>query len=167
MHFSMFSCSHFSQSNDPRAMAKRQMQEGKQGGEDERVVAQSRLARNLVTGLQLPSSNSTHSLESLRANCSTLDSLSTEKVVSMVSNENSASSSQVRHTDTVPNSTTEKLVARSKKSTIGRMAFLPMKSGTAFSVFFNIMDISKFSSGHFSSISSLHTMSRRLIQRRR
>ena len=40
-----FSCSHCSQINDLRTMSKRQIQEGKQGGEEERVVANSRPAR--------------------------------------------------------------------------------------------------------------------------
>ena len=42
----------------------------------------------------------------------------TVKVVAKDSNNNSASSSQVWHTDSEPNSSTGKLVARSKKSTI-------------------------------------------------
>ena len=52
--------------------------------------------------------------------CSTLDSLSTEKLVAIDSNENSVSSSQVWHTDSVPNSSTVKLVARSNKGTVGQ-----------------------------------------------
>ena len=101
------------------------MQEGKQGGEDVRVVVKPRLAQNLVTvtlnrSPTGPSSSSSHSPGNLRAHGSTLVSLSTGKLVAMDSNENSASSSQVWHTDSVPNSSTGKLVARSKKSTIGQ-----------------------------------------------
>ena len=46
----MFSCSHLrNQIKDPQPMSKRQMQERKQGGEDERVVAKLKPARNLVS----------------------------------------------------------------------------------------------------------------------
>ena len=76
----MFSYSHISQINDPQAMSKRKIQGGKQGGEDERVVAKSRLARNLISmnlnrSPTVPSSSSSHSLGNSTANCSTLDSL--------------------------------------------------------------------------------------------
>ena len=50
MSNSMFSCSHLrNQIKDPHTMSKRQMQQRKQGGEDERVVAKSKPARNLVS----------------------------------------------------------------------------------------------------------------------
>ena len=105
------------------------MQEGKQGGEDQRVVVRSRLARNLAS-MTLnpfptePSLSSSHSPSNLRAKFPTLDSLSTAKLAAMDSNENSASSSQVWHTDSVPNSGMEKPVARSKQSTIGQHLIL-------------------------------------------
>ena len=84
------------------------------------MVAKSRLARNLVSlslyrSPTVPSSSSSHSPVNLRANCPALDSLRTGKLVAMDSNENSSSSSHAWHTDSVPNSSTEKLVARSKK----------------------------------------------------
>ena len=89
------------------------------------MVAKSRLARNLVSlslyrSPTVPSSSSSHSPVNLRANCPALDSLRTGKLVAMDSNENSSSSSHAWHTDSVPNSSTGKLVARSKKSTIGQ-----------------------------------------------
>ena len=68
----------------------------------------------------VPSSSTSHSPENLIANCSISDSLSTDKLVAMESIENSASSYQVWHTGSVTNSSTVKLVARSKKSTIGQ-----------------------------------------------
>ena len=82
MNNSMISCCHFSQINDPQATSRRQIEEGKQGGKDERVVAKARLARNLVSmsinrSPTVPSSSSSQSLENLKANCSTLDSLTT------------------------------------------------------------------------------------------
>ena len=94
---SMFSCSHFSQMNDPQAMSKRLIQEAKTG-EDERVVAKSKPARNLVSvtikrSPTVPSSSSSQSLGNLAANCSTLGSFSTGKLAAMDSNKIHASES--------------------------------------------------------------------------
>ena len=71
----------------------------------------------------MSSSSSSHSQERLTANCSSLDSLSARKLVAMESNKNDASDSQVWHADTDPNSSTEKPVARSRKSTVGPRFF--------------------------------------------
>ena len=81
-------------------MSKKQIQEGKQGGDDEREFAKSRPARNLVSmtlnrSPTVPSSSSSHSPRNLTENCSTLDSLRTSKLVAMDSNKNNASSSLV------------------------------------------------------------------------
>ena len=46
---SILSCSHFSSISYPQTMSKRQTQEGKPGGQEERVVAKWRLAWNLVS----------------------------------------------------------------------------------------------------------------------
>ena len=76
MSNSMFSSSHLrNQIKDPRAVSTRQMEEGKQGGEDERVVANSRLARHVVSmtlhqSATVPSSSSSQSLENMTAKCS-------------------------------------------------------------------------------------------------
>ena len=101
--------------------------EGKQGGE-ERVVAKSRLARNPVSRTlnrftTVPSSNSSQSLGNLTVNCSTLDSLSTGRIVEMDSKKNNASDCQVWHADTDPNFGTVKPVARSKNSNVGQKLF--------------------------------------------
>ena len=126
MSNSVFFCSHWTKErDDPRAMSKRQIKEKQQQmGEDERVVAKSRLARNLVSvtpnqSPTMPCSSSSHSPVNLRANCSALDSLNMGKLVAMDSNENSVSSSQVWHTDSVPNPSTGKPVAF-RKNTIGQ-----------------------------------------------
>ena len=63
----------------------------------------------------VPSSSSSHSPVKLKAKCSTLNSLSTGKLVAMKSNKNNASDSQMRHVNVDPNSSTEKPVTRSKK----------------------------------------------------
>ena len=121
----MFSCIHLiNQIDAPRVMPKKQMQEKQQGGEDERAVAKSRPARNLVSmtpnrSSTVSSSSSSLRPGSLRAHCSTLDSSSKAKPPAMDSNKDKASGSQVCHADTNPNSCTGILVARSKKSTIG------------------------------------------------
>ena len=95
-------------------MSESQMEEGKQGGEDERVLANSRLARHVVSltlhqSAAVPSSSSSQSLENMTAKCS-----------------NSASDSQVWHTDSDSNSSTGKPVTRSKKSTVGQRLFPEM-----------------------------------------
>ena len=82
MNNSVISLSHFNQTNDPQATSRRQIQEGKQGGKDERVVAKSRPAPNLVSvnvnrSPTVPSSSSSQRPQNLTANCSTLDSLTT------------------------------------------------------------------------------------------
>ena len=91
-------------------MSMRQMHGGKLGGEDERVVAKSRLVRHLVSMTLKSVSNSAEfelnlQLWNLRANSAFLDSFSAGNFVEMDSNESSASSSHV------PNSCTEKTVA--------------------------------------------------------
>ena len=99
-------------------MSKRQMEEGKQGGEDERAVANWRLARHVVSmtlhqSATVLSSSSSQSLENMTANCS-----------------NSASDSQVWHTDSDPNSSTGKRVTRGIKSTVGQRLFHEMFAKT-------------------------------------
>ena len=102
MNHSMFSSSHISQIIDPQAMSQRQIQEGKQGGENERVVAKSRVARNLVSMTNNPSPSVLSSSFSQRSgdltvNCSTPDSLSTGKISAMDSNKNNIRLSSVAH----------------------------------------------------------------------
>ena len=105
------------------------MQERKQGGEDERVVAKSKTARNLVSKtsqsvyncaeFELISNPGEHTAKS-----SIWDSFGTGKPVAMDSNEDNAPGSQVWHADANPNSSTGILVARSKKSSVGtRLSF--------------------------------------------
>ena len=94
--------------NDLRATSKTEIQEGKQGGEEERVVAKSRPARNPVSttlnrSATVSSSSSSERPGDLAANCSTLDSSSSGKCVAMDANKNNASGSQVWHADTDPN----------------------------------------------------------------
>ena len=97
-------------------MSKRQMQERKQGGEDEREVAKSKPARNLVskalnrspTALSSSSSQSPGTLQQI---VQTLDSFGMEKPVAMDSNKDNAPGSQVWHADAYPNSSTGILVA--------------------------------------------------------
>ena len=96
-------------------MSKKQMQEGKQGGEDERVVSKSGPARNLVTV----------TLNRAEFELISQPGESQNKMFNLGFKENSTSSSQVWHTDSVPNSSTGKPGARSKKqSTIGQN-FIP------------------------------------------
>ena len=106
----------------------RQIQEGKQGGENERVVAKWRPSRNLISmtpnrSPTVPCSSSSQSPRNLTANCLTLGSLITVKRVAMDSNKDNASGSQVWPTDTDSKSSTVKPVARSKKITVGPSLF--------------------------------------------
>ena len=83
-------------------MSKRRIQEGNQGDAEERAVAKSRPARNLVS--MTVSNNAEFELISkpgnLTAICSTFDSLRRAKLVAMDSKQNHASDSQVWHIDT-------------------------------------------------------------------
>ena len=79
VNYSEFSCSHFSQLNDPQAMSKRLMQEDKEEN-NERLCAKSRPARKMVskTLSRSPtalSSSSSQSPRNLITNDSTLDSI--------------------------------------------------------------------------------------------
>ena len=95
----------------------------KKEGEDERVVAKIETSKSGLYDSQTISKVAELDLISqrrnLRAKFSTLDSLITEQLVAMDLHENCASDSQVWHADADPNSSTEKLVARSKKSLTG------------------------------------------------
>ena len=77
---------------------------GKQPGEDERVVAKSKLIRNLVSKTMnwFPtalSSSTSHSQGVLAAKSSSLDLAGMVKPVARDSKDNAASSSQVRQSD--------------------------------------------------------------------
>ena len=104
MNNSMFSSSHFRPISYLQTTSKKLIQEGKQGGEEERVVAQSRLARNPVArnlnrSSTVPSSSSSQSLENLTEKIvQFFDSLSTGKLVAMDSNKNNASCFRVVQT---------------------------------------------------------------------
>ena len=94
----------------PQTMSKKLIQEGTPG-EDERVVAKSKLARNPVsTSLnRSPSSLSSRTsqrLGNLTGKCSTWDSFGTGKPVAMDSNDDKASGSQVWQSDGNLNSST-------------------------------------------------------------
>ena len=101
MNHLMFSCSHISQIIDPQAMSQgRYRKENK--GENERVVAKSKVARNLVSMTNNPSPSVLSSSLSQRSgdltvNCSTPDSLGTGKISAMDSNKNNIRLSSVAH----------------------------------------------------------------------
>ena len=102
---------------------------GKQGGEEERLVAKSRFARNLVskTLSRSPtalSSNPSQRLVNPTANCSTLDLSSTGNVVAMDSKKNNASNSQGWHTDTDPNSSTGKTCCEIEQLPLVQVCFM-------------------------------------------
>ena len=96
MNISRFSCGDVSPINGLQAMSKRLIQKGKQGGKDERMVAKSRyrVSKTLNRSPTAPSTSPSQSLGNLAANCSTLDSLSTGKLVSMDSQKNNE---RIRH----------------------------------------------------------------------
>ena len=121
MDISKSSSSHFS-STSPQTMSKRLMQEEKPR-EDERVVAESKPMRNLVskTVVWSPtalSSSASYSPGRLSAKSSNLDLTGTRKLVAIDSNENKASSSQVRQSDVNTSSNAGKHVAKTTNNPV-------------------------------------------------
>ena len=109
-------------------MSKRQMQERKQGGEDERMVAKSKTgAKSGLKDSQSVSNSAEFELVSRSgehtAKSSIWDSFGTGKPVSMDSNKDNAAGSQVWHADANPNSSTVRPLARSTKSPVGTRLF--------------------------------------------
>ena len=103
MRFSMFSCSLFSTINNSKTISKRQMQE-EIPAEEARVVARSKPMMSLVpkTANRSPTalgSSASDSLGTLGAQSSSSDRTSMLKPVAEGLNENTASSSQVWHSD--------------------------------------------------------------------
>ena len=127
MNISRFSCGDVSPFNGFQAMSKRLIQKGKQGGEDERTVAKSRnrVSKTLNRSPTAPRTSPSQSLVNLAANCSTLDSLSTGKLVSMDSQKNNERIrfSSVAHRHWPEHGHGRKPVARSKNVAVGPILF--------------------------------------------
>ena len=123
MSCSTFSCSHFSPNYNPQTISKRLIQERKPG-EEERVVVKSTPMWSLVSKtvdrspLALGSSSS-HSPGTLKAQSSNLNLTSTGRPVARGSNENTASSSLLWHSDVNPNTSTRRPVTGTTKNPVG------------------------------------------------
>ena len=103
MDTSKFSSVRFSSTSSPKTMSERLVQEGKPGDE-ERVVAKPKPLWNCVSKTVDRSpmalgSSASHSLGTHEAHSSKLDLTSAEKPVARGLSENTASSSQVWHSD--------------------------------------------------------------------
>ena len=122
MNISMFSCSHSSPVNDPQTMSKRLIHEGKPGGEERAVAKQKPIwtfvSKTVDRSPLTLSSSASHSRGTLRAHSLNLDLTGTGKLAARGWNENTASSSQVWHSDVNPNTSTGKPVAKTTKNPI-------------------------------------------------
>ena len=123
INISTASSGHFRPMDYPQTMSKRLTRE-ENPGEDERVVTKSKPARNPVSKTlnRFPtvlSSSTSQTPGNITAKSSICDSVGMEKPVARDSNQNSASSSQLRQPDVNPSSSTGILVTETTKNPVG------------------------------------------------